>query len=202
MGKFQDLSGQKFGKLTAIKVVDEPVKGGNHKKWVCLCECGNKTVVTSDHLKKGDIKSCGCYFWGGSDTRIYRIWAHIKDRCYNKNHKSYADYGGRGITVCDEWLESSKAFYDWSIANGYKDGLTIDRIDNNKGYYPDNCRWTTSKIQANNTRWNHNITYKGETKSIQLWGEELGIKPNTLLYRIRRGWSIERAFTTPTVKRG
>lgn len=120
----------------------------------------------------------------------------MRTRCYSESHKSYPEYGGRGITVCDEWKNSSDSFIEWALENGYNDSLTLDRIDNNKGYSPNNCRWATMKEQANNTRKNVVIKYNGEEKTISQWADELGINRNTLSNRIKRGWSVERAFET------
>lgn len=195
MGKFQDLSGNKYGKLTVIKAINEKQKPGCHKKWLCKCECGNTTIVSADHLKKGDTKSCGCYFHGLSKTRLYNIWGHMKSRCYDPADQNYKYYGKRGITICDEWKYNFSEFYKWAVNNGYSEKLTIDRIDNNARYSPSNCRWTTKKIQANNTRWNHKVNYNGEEHNIAEWAIITGIKANTIIYRLRRGWSIERALT-------
>lgn len=196
MPKYRDLAGCKFGRIRVIKPVDEKCESGKHKRWICICDCGKFKVCYSDKLLKGDNKSCGCINHGKTKTRLYHIWAHMKDRCYNSKGQNYHLYGERGITICDEWLSDFMNFYKWSMAHGYSDELSIDRIDNNKGYYPDNCRWTNMKIQANNTRSNHLITYLNETKTLTEWAEQLGIKSNTLLYRLRRGWTVERAFTT------
>lgn len=195
MGKYVDLTGQKFGKLEVIKKSNLHNKKDKHAYWKCKCDCGNYCIVASHHLKNGNTKSCGCLNNGKSHTRLYRIWTDIKCRCYRKVENSYCYYGGRGITVCDEWLQDFQAFYDWAMTNGYADNLTIDRINNDKGYSPDNCRWVTMKEQTNNRQSNHLITYEGKTQTIAQWAEELNIKQNTLLYRIRRGWSIEEALT-------
>jgi hypothetical protein len=195
MKRYRDLTGMKFGKLTAIKPVNEKLGWGHHKRWICNCECGNTTIVSSDHLTKGDTKSCGCRNHGKSKTRIFGIWTHMKSRCHVPTDDQYYRYGGRGIKVCDEWYKDFMKFYNWSIANGYSDELSIDRIDNDKGYCPENCRWATTKIQANNTSRNKYVTYNGETHTIAEWSDVIGIKQNTLTYRLRRGWSIERALT-------
>ena len=146
-------------------------------------------------------------------TRLQRILHNMKNRCYNPNFKEYKNYGGRGITVCKEWLNSEKikidgthisnttkgliAFKEWALANGYTDELTLDRIDNNGNYEPSNCRWVTRKAQNNNRANNHYVTYKGKTQSISQWAEELGIKRQKLVDRFwKLNWSIERAFTT------
>lgn len=122
----------------------------------------------------------------------------MKMRCYNQNNKSYKDYGARGITVCDDWLHSLKAFYDWSMSNGYKKGLTLDRIDNNKGYYPENCRWVTRKTQNINKRNNVNFTYEGKTQCLKMWAKELNIPYAKLYARIYKlNWPTRKAFETP-----
>jgi len=128
--------------------------------------------------------------------KSYRRWASIKQRCLNPNAPHYEKYGGRGIGVCDRWLNYDGFFEDMGEP---PINMQIDRIDNNGDYTPENCRWVGRKAQQNNTRWNHNITYNGETKTLQQWGEEINIKPNTLLTRIRRGWTINAAFEIPVL---
>ena len=194
MGKFIDLTGQKFGRLTVIKYVGK-------SKWLCKCECGNEKIVSTTHLKN-DTKSCGCLRaentkkrntkHGFRYSRLYIIWKDIKRRCYNKNSKSYYLYGERGIIVCQEWLDDFMNFYDWAMPNGYKDNLTIDRIDVNGNYEPSNCRWVDRKIQANNKRNNCNITYNNETHTLSEWAEILNINYDKLRYRIYRNWNIEK----------
>lgn len=140
---------------------------------------------------------------GKRKTRLYRIWLGMKNRCNNPKTSRYPDYGSRGITVCDEWKDDFQAFYDWSISNGYEDHLTIDRIDNDKGYSPDNCRWVSYLVQGNNSRHNHMITYCGETKSMSDWGRSLDLPFYLLSNRINvYGWTVERAFTTPVGNQG
>lgn len=167
MGKILDLTGKTFGSLFVLKKSDE-IKGGN-VMWECQCSCGNKTLVTSYNLRSGRVGSCGCqkskftsentlgennpnHKHNLRNTKLYTIWAMMKQRCSNPNNKNFKDYGGRGITVCEEWSNDVQAFYEWSMKNGYEEGLTIDRIDNDKGYSPDNCRWTTMKVQRKNQR--------------------------------------------------
>lgn len=207
MGAFIDLTGQRFGRLTVLKRADDLIQpSGQHKtQWLCKCDCGNVLTVQGNNLKNGHTKSCGCYLTDNPShakhnkcsTRLYKCWKHIKQRCYDKKAKGYADYGGREITVCDEWLHDFQAFYDWAMTNGYKDDLTIDRIDNNKGYSPDNCRWATKKEQANNKRNNHLITYNGKTQTLAQWADELHTNYKKLYSRIViYDWDIEKAFKT------
>lgn len=207
MGKFVDITGQKFGRLTVIKRVENSTD--NRPQWLCKCECGRETKARGYGLKRGKILSCGCYhiekareigksksIHGLSETRLYRIWHDMKNRCYSKKHKSYNNYGGRNIIVCEEWLNDFKAFYDWSMQNGYSDNLSIDRKDTNGNYTPNNCRWADKETQQNNKRNNHYITYNGKTQTVSQWAKETGIKTKTLLARINDyHWSIEKALT-------
>lgn len=155
-----DLTGQRFGMLTVVS------KSGVDKygisQWQCLCDCGGSSIASISNLRNGNTTSCGCYgrrrkseanrTHGGSGTRLHRIWKAMKVRCYDQNFQFYRHYGGRGITICDEWRNNFEAFRDWALANGYEDALTIDRIDNDKGYSPDNCRWVTMVEQNQNKR--------------------------------------------------
>lgn len=131
---------------------------------------------------------------------LYKTWQNIKSRCNNPNATKYYLYGGKGIKMHKEWENDFKVFYDWAICNGWEKGLTIDRIDGNKDYEPNNCRWATYKVQSNNTTQVHKITYNGQTMGIYAWAETLGISKKMLSERIRRGWSIKRAFETPNIK--
>ena len=142
-------------------------------------------------------------------SRLWRIYSNMKSRCYNPKAPNYSYYGERGITVCEEWLNSEKittgkyvhnhskgwlSFQRWALENGYAEDLTIDRIDTNKGYSPENCRWVSMKVQINNTRSNHYITYKGKTQTMKQWCEELNLNYRTVISRFRRGWSTEKTF--------
>lgn len=158
--RHNDLTGKKFGKLTVIK--RESLNAGHGSTWVCKCDCGNTVVVRRDGLTTGHTTSCGCYRDSGesrirhgmTNTRLHRIWNAMKQRCSNPNFKQFKDYGGRGIKVCKEWSTKHgfDVFAEWALSHGYRDDLEIDRIDNDKGYSPDNCRWVTHKENMNNTR--------------------------------------------------
>jgi len=199
-----DLTGQKFGRL---KVIGEEGRGKDGQiRWKCKCDCGKITVVQSHHLRRGNIKSCGCLNQevktkhGMSSKknkqRIYRIWESMKARCFNINHRHYNRYGGRGITICDEWKNDFQAFYDWAMSNGYQDNLTIDRINNDGDYEPENCRWVTYEEQNNNTRQNVTITLNGETHTVAEWVRITGIPRNTIIYRLKNGKSPEEILKT------
>ena len=197
MPKYNDLTGRKFGRLTVIERTESNKCG--KAKWKCVCECGNETTTTGGNLVQGITRSCGCLRCdhGKTQTRLYGIWGGIKTRCFNPHSQRYSDYGGRGITVCDEWRYSFEAFRDWAMAHGYRDDLTLDRIDVNGNYCPENCRWATYKEQASNTRTNRFITYDGKTMTWKQWAAELGIKYTTLHARLTYyHWDVEKAFTT------
>lgn len=197
--------GERFGRLTVI-AFDHKDKHG-HTVCLCKCDCGNEKEVTKNNLTSGNSKSCGCLHkeqlverlktHGETGSRLYWIWHGMKARCSNPNDARFADYGGRGIKVCDAWNKFD-AFREWAMSNGYAEDLTIDRIDNNGNYEPGNVRWATSKEQQNNKRTNFVVTYNGETHTLKQWSEILGINYFTLHSRItKRGWSIERALEKP-----
>ena len=203
MKPYEDLTGQKFNRLIAIKPMGHDKK--KNKLWLCKCDCGKEVIVRACCLKRGFNKSCGCLRAEGNNqrkhglsrSRLWRIHSQMKVRCYDKNSEAYKNYGARGITICDLWLgeDGLKNFAEWSYKNGYSDKLTIDRKDNNKGYTPDNCRWVERTIQGRNKRSNHNITFNGETKTLVEWSEITGIGYGTLKSRIKAGWDVEEAFT-------
>ena len=212
--KLIDLTGQVYGRLTVIKRVDDYISPSGDRKvqWLCKCKCGKEVIVTGNNLRKGNSKSCGCYnrellakinlTHNASNTRLYHIWICMKDRCYNPKNKKYKDYGGRGIIICDEWINDFEAFANWAYDNGYIENVsrgecTIDRIDVNGNYCQQNCRWVNQKVQTNNKRNNHYITYNGETHTVTEWNNILGYKKGVLSRRIFSGWSIEDAFTKP-----
>lgn len=211
MSKRVDLTGKRFGRLVAVEFLE--VRKGN-SVWKCKCDCGNESEVCYSNLVRGNTRSCGCIFnekfemHGLKDTRLYRVWANIKARCYYKKDVDYPDYGGRGIIMCEEWKNGFQTFYDWAMANGYDENAekwqcTIERIDVNGNYEPSNCKWATIKEQANNKTNSFNITYKGETKTLAQWAEDLDLPYKTLYARIHcRHWDIEEAFERPIANNG
>lgn len=200
--RVSDLTNKKFGNLLVIERRGSDVKG--QALWLCRCDCGVEKVVRGHDLK-GGVKSCGCsrikncglYQHGLSKTKLHSTWRAIKDRCYNENNKSYRFYGGRGIKVCEEWLNDFVPFYEWSNSHGYSENLTIDRIDPDGDYSPDNCRWIDRVAQANNTRRNIYITIDGETKTLAQWCPLLGVNYHSVQTRIYKGWEPKLALTTP-----
>jgi hypothetical protein len=197
--------GQIFGRLTIIKELQQV---GSRRYFACKCECGREKKKRIDMLN--GKASCGCLgkeirykataVHGEWDTRLHAIWSNMKQRCLNPKNTNYIHYGARGIEVCDEWM-GYVAFMEWAKSNGYEINLTIERIDNNLGYSPCNCRWATRQEQANNTRRSLFITYNGQTKTLSQWSRKIGIDKGTLLYRIKHGWSVEAAFSSkPTHK--
>ncbi len=206
MPKFIDLSGQRFGKLVVLERVENSNDGAT--RFLCQCDCGNIKIIRSKHLKSGAIRDCGCekskrtriknLTHGGSGTRLYNIWIKMRDRCQNPHSADWYDYGGRGITVYDKWDSSFEAFRKWSENNGYDDGKSIDRIDVNAGYYPDNCRWVSMRVQANNKRNNHMVCYRGKEMSLADAARLSSVPYSTIKRRITvYGWSAEKAIETP-----
>lgn len=197
---------RQFGRLTVLeRKQDHYLPCGQHyDSWLCKCSCGNIKTVSGRHLRMNEVQSCGClneevkFKHGQSHTKLHNIWLNIKARCTNERNKNYNNYGGRGIKVCDEWIGKNGFinFYNWSYENGYKEGLSIDRINNDGNYCPENCRWVTMKVQANNTRKNRYITYNGERRTLSEWSEITGISAYVLQNRLSKlGWSVERAMT-------
>ena len=204
----EDLTGQKFGRLTVLEFSHR----GNFRQsfWKCQCNCGNIVFVRAGQLKFGTTKSCGClqkekvsklnFKHGMKDTKIHNSWRGMRERCINKNHNHYKSYGGRGITVCDEWNDIDNGFinfYNWAMNNGYEEGLTIERIDVNGNYEPSNCKWVTNTEQANNKRNTIYLKYNNKTQSLLDWCKELNLDYTLVRSRIKEyNWSIEKAFTT------
>lgn len=188
---FKDLTNEKFGYLTVISRAENSKSG--KAMWICLCKCGNTTIVPTYRLKSGSCQSCGCKKFeshnrihGMTKTDIYKKWLQIKQRCCNKNNKTYEQYGKKGIKICKEWEDSFLNFMEWSFENGYKEGLSLDRINNSKGYSPDNCRWIEWKEQANNRTSNILITYNDKTQNLKQWCKELNIPYMFIYQRIHR----------------
>lgn len=185
MSRLKDLTEKKFGRLTVLKRAEGNTK--DHRAlWLCRCSCGNEIITSSHNLLSGDCKSCGCLHRDRaknlnashrlSKTRPYNIWCNMKERCYNPKHHHYKWYGDKGITICDEWKNDFKSFYDWALNNGYQDDLTIERIDVNGNYCPENCTWIPLKEQARNRR--DNLKYLGLTQSE--WDTQLGLYKGAL----------------------
>ena len=202
----KNLTGQVFGRLTVMDCAGVNAHGS--ALWKCKCECGTIKTIDGQHLRKGAIKSCGCLrkdlpatmfrTHGLRNHPLYVVWVDMRRRCDNKTNSRYKDYGGRGITICEEWYDFKK-FYDWAIA-GYKKGLSLDRINNDGNYEPSNCRWATRTEQANNKRNNRTICIDGVNKHLLEWCHEYNIEPSTALTRIKRGWSEKDAITKPVRK--
>lgn len=191
--------GVSYGKLT---IVSESEKINGKRHFLCECECGNVGVHRLEDIRAGKIKSCGCFNkekeikHGLSGTRIYNTWKSMISRCNDAKCDSFNSYGGRGIKVCEGWLDAS-TFYAWSIANGYEDDLTIERKNVNGNYEPGNCTWIPLREQANNTRRSRTITHNGQTMILKKWAKRLNIKYATLKNRLRLGWSIGKALESP-----
>lgn len=203
MGKIKDLTGQKFGRLTVIKYMG--VNKWKGSLWLCRCECGNEIIATCSNLtKKNHTTSCGCYkrdkcteiktIHNQSHTRLYKIWVGIITRCENKNANSYYLYGAKGIQICEEWRKDFETFYNWSMANGYNDTLTIDRIDYSGNYEPSNCRWATNKEQANNKSQNRTYIINGEKYTCHQIAEKYNVNYGTFMSRLYRGFTLEEAI--------
>lgn len=211
MPKKLDLKGLRFERLT---VLNEAGKSGTDYFWLCQCDCGNQTTVKATLLKQGKTRSCGClqkekarsrFLTHGESRKAsncveHRIWAGLINRCCNPRNRHFENYGGRGIKVCDSWRNSYEAFlYDMGRC---PEGHSIDRIDNDGDYSPENCRWASRSTQNRNKRTNRLITYGGKTMVLSDWAKELSIHRYTLYTRLAElGWSIEKAFTTPVDKR-
>ena len=197
-------SGTKFGKLAIIQEIEPD---GGRRTFLCRCDCGNLKAVRLVYLTTYKTRSCGCYSretskkvntkHGRFGESIYRVWGSMIQRCCNPRNEHYNHYGARGITICPQWYEFEQ-FYGWALGAGYNKGLTIERKNNNEGYNPSNCIWTSKLRQANNRRSNRRIEYKGESHTLADWGRITRIKDTILWKRIfQRKWSIERSLTTP-----
>jgi hypothetical protein len=204
-----DIKNKKFNRLTAIektKSVKRKNSSSTISYWLFKCNCGKVKEIRKECVVRGTTKSCGCYniektkeidntTHGKSDTRLYEILHGMKDRCINNKL-----YTRKNIEVCIEWLNDFMSFYNWAMSNGYRDNLSIDRIDNSKGYYPENCRWATRNQQQRNTDLNRILEYNGENLCIVEWSEITGLRQDTIWRRLNRGWSVEKTLTTPLMK--
>jgi hypothetical protein len=206
-GKVEDLTGQVFGRWTVLG------RAGTYKRestWtvVCSCKLAIVRVLRAAMLKKGKSKSCGCLnleliaernkSHGLTNHQLFDKWQNMRGRCYNPNNPKYPRYGGRGITICDSWKDDFQAFYNWSLTNGWAPELTIDRVNNDGPYCPENCRWTTIEVQANNRSTNVIVNIYGQTMPLQLAMKQYGAcDPSLASSRIKKGWDHEKAITTP-----
>lgn len=217
MGKLIDLTDQRFGRLVVIERQGQANSG--HAEWLCKCDCGKEVIVSSNALRSSrGTRSCGClqrematianlnkdhgYYKkkasvGREHQRLHQTWRDMINRCANSNNKRFDAYGGRGISVCQEWLGNFDAFKEWAISSGYSDELTIDRINVNGDYCPQNCRWATSKEQNNNRSNNRIVIYKGESMTLHQLADREGINYQTLWNRLKYGWSLEDAVERP-----
>ncbi len=209
-----DVTGQRFGKLTAIRRCGS---NGHSSLWVCKCDCGNETIITLSHLRQG-TKSCGCLSkeisserghkskigersrkHGDFGTKLYGIWAGMKRRCQNPNTKYYSDYGGRGIAVCEEWQEY-EPFKEWALDDGYQEGMSIERIDVDGNYCPANCKWIPLSEQNANKRISIKIEHQGRVYTIKEISQITGLKERTIKGRYERGWNTDKIFDTQLKK--
>jgi hypothetical protein len=196
MSEKADMIGKRFGRLTIIKMLEDG--DTNHCKFLCSCDCGGVTVASLANLKRGHTKSCGCLQkemtskanmrHGDANTSLWRRYKHMQWRCSNPNSPDYKNYGGRGIKVSREW-DTYEKFKAWALLNGYRDDLTIDRIDVNGDYEPSNCRWITLEQQQSNRRDSVFIMFNGEQKTVSQWARIIGVNPNKIYYLKRKGIS-------------
>lgn len=201
----EDLTGQTFNRLTAIRWVS---RENGHQQWLWQCECGESTFALAIHVKRGHTKSCGCYRrrWGKKYVRThkakvsgqpeYETWGGLKQRCYNSKNQGYANYGGRGILICERWLDSFENFLA-DMGKRPTPKHSIERINNDGHYEPSNCRWATMKEQNRNKRDNKLLTFEGQTMCVSDWAAHLNVPRPRLQSRLYYGWTVERALTQP-----
>lgn len=204
MPKFIDHTGERFGNLVALKHEIRLTKHGKVAFWFCRCDCGTEKWISANNLTRGNTISCGCKQeehlnhvpnpLKRNNPRLYSIWTGMKTRCLNPNSSRYSDYGGRGVTVCFEWMEFNN-FCLWAIDNGYQDGLTLERIDNDKSYCPENCTWISLEDQAKNKRNLRFYTYDGKTMHLAAWAREYNLDYGILYDRLALGMPFEKALT-------
>lgn len=213
MSVVKDLSGNRFGKLTVLCRAEDHIQpnGRHRQQWMCQCDCAQMVTVTRDNLVAGRQKSCGCErkkntsrlfaTHGLSGTRLYGVWSAMKARCYNPHVREYRFYGARGIKVCEEWKDNFGSFRDWMISNVYDEDAprgqcTIDRINPDGDYCPENCRIISQFEQMSNLRSNRRITFNGTTATIAEWARKTGIDSCKISHRLAMGWTPDRALTT------
>lgn len=202
MGNMIDLTGRDFGMLKVIGLEKEVIIpcGAKRYLWKCECECGNTRIVEGGALRSERVFHCGrknhpTIKHGKHGSRLYGIWKTMKTRCFNPNCEKYKNYGARGISVCKEWKDNFQAFYEWAMANGYKENLTIERTDVDGNYCPENCCWIPAEKQGLNKTSNVVIEFNGKRHILSEWSKIVGISESELSYRLSHGWSIEKALT-------
>ena len=200
----KNLIGQEFGRLVVVRL-----HGTNRHRqtlWACVCSCGRETIVARGALRSGNTRSCGCLhgdmlhgrrIHGKEPPALYQCWLDMKKRCSNKSSIGYRHYGSRGIAVCKQWANDFPAFRAFALSRGWRSGLFIDRIDNDGGYSPGNCRFVVRRANNLNTRRMRIVVWRGETRSLHEWSAQVGIKYPILRRRLWRGWSVDRALTQP-----
>jgi hypothetical protein len=201
-----DITGLRYGALTVLR--EDGRFSDNVIAWLCLCECGTQKRMRADTLRRGGAYSCGCLgkvhqrevvtIHGRHTEPVYRAWQAMIARCSNPNHRNYRNYGGRGIRVCERWRDFMAFYADMGDPPR---GMSLDRIDNDGGYEPSNCRWATRVDQGRNRRTNRLLTYGGKTQCVAAWSEETGISSDTLYTRLAHRWSVQRTLTTPVQRR-
>ena len=208
MSKALELEGKRFGNLVVQRRVEND-KRSRCSRWLCKCDCGKEVIMRGYTLTSGHSKSCGCKNveatikrqtkHGLPRDRLYTIWKNMRQRCNNPNSQDYNIYGGRGIKICEEWNDYS-VFHKWALNNGYSQDRSIDRINVNSGYSPNNCRWATSLEQGNNTRTNRFIEIDGEVHTVAEWARIKGLRVGVIRCRLHSGWDERRAIMTPLMK--
>ena len=214
MLNIENFIGNRYGRLKIIslnRIERQEYKSKGTTKYKnkyfvnCICDCGKETAKSLSSIRQGSTRSCGCLSnenktsHGMNDTKLNGVWRDMKYRCSNPNSKYFKNYGGRGIRVCSEWNEFEE-FYKWSVNNGYKEGLSIDRINSNGNYAPSNCRWVDMKTQQRNRGNNRKVEYDNKNLCLTEWAEITGLHPKTIAYRLNNGWSVEDALTKPKGK--
>ena len=196
----ENIVGNRFGLLVVLAREDTH---GKNVRWLCQCDCGKRHSIYGQNLRDNSVKSCGCLAHppthGMTNSRLYKTWASMHARCRSPSFHAHAHYADKGISVCAGWIKF-EPFRDWAKCSGYEDTLTLDRIDNNKGYQPDNCRFVTIAEQQRNKTNHRYLTFQGKTKRICEFADDLGMSRQTLCNRLSRGWDVARALTTPTRK--